>query len=70
MLGRERLGGRCGRCPLREGCGGCRAVAWAVHGDALAEDPQCAWRPGWGERARLRLLRLSRRLQAEREGGG
>ena len=40
---RDRLGGRCGRCSHRWICGGCRAVARAVSGDALAEDPQCPW---------------------------
>jgi radical SAM protein len=41
----SRLGGRCGRCEYRERCGGSRARAWAVSGDALAEDPGCAWQP-------------------------
>jgi AdoMet-dependent heme synthase len=40
-----RLGGRCGRCEYRERCGGSRARAWAMTGDALAEDPGCAWQP-------------------------
>lgn len=41
---RDQLHGKCGRCDLRWLCGGCRAVAWAVHGDPLAEDPQCPWK--------------------------
>jgi radical SAM protein len=41
----SRLGGRCGRCEYRDRCGGSRARAWAVTGDALAEDPGCAWKP-------------------------
>jgi len=41
-----RLGGKCGRCEYRELCGGCRARAYAVQGDVLAEDPSCAYQPG------------------------
>jgi len=39
------LGGRCGRCEYRALCGGCRARAFAVGGDVLAEDPSCAYQP-------------------------
>ncbi len=35
------LKGRCGTCELRFSCGGCRASAYALSGDYLAEDPQC-----------------------------
>ncbi|MBF0317232.1 MAG: radical SAM protein [Nitrospirae bacterium] len=38
---RDMLKGRCGRCPLRWQCGGCRAIAYALKGDYLQEDPQC-----------------------------
>ena len=41
---RDKLQGKCGTCPYREVCGGCRAVAYGVTGNYLAEDPQC-WRP-------------------------
>lgn len=41
LRARDRLGGLCGSCALRERCGGCRAVAWAYTGDCLAEDPRC-----------------------------
>ena len=44
LRSRERLGGRCGSCPVKARCGGCRAVAWAYSGDALAGDPRC-WLP-------------------------
>lgn len=40
-----RLGGKCGRCEYRELCGGCRARAFALEGDYLAEDPSCAYQP-------------------------
>ncbi|HUU32085.1 MAG TPA: radical SAM protein, partial [Phycisphaerae bacterium] len=38
-------GGKCGRCEYRAACGGCRARAYAVTGDWLAEEPFCAYRP-------------------------
>lgn len=37
--------GRCGRCAFRRLCGGSRARAYAATGDALAEDPACAFVP-------------------------
>lgn len=40
---RDALEGKCGACKLRWTCGGCRAVAEALGGHPLAEDPQC-WR--------------------------
>jgi metal-sulfur cluster biosynthetic enzyme len=39
------FGGRCGVCEYRDGCGGSRARAFAMTGDALGEDPGCGWRP-------------------------
>jgi radical SAM protein len=41
----DRLRGRCGRCELREICGGSRAQAWARTGDPFAEDPSCSYEP-------------------------
>jgi radical SAM protein with 4Fe4S-binding SPASM domain len=43
------LQGKCGRCPFRAVCGGSRARAWALTGDALASDPTCIYAPGEGE---------------------
>lgn len=40
---RSRLEGRCGACADREKCGGCRGVAYAYTGNAMAADPRC-WR--------------------------
>ncbi len=39
------LKGRCGRCELREVCGGSRAQAFARTGDPLGEDPSCGYDP-------------------------
>ncbi len=37
--------GRCGRCEFRKVCGGCRARAFAISGDYLAEEPYCSYQP-------------------------
>ncbi|MGC8627024.1 MAG: TIGR04053 family radical SAM/SPASM domain-containing protein [Acidimicrobiales bacterium] len=42
---RAEFSGRCGRCQLRDLCGGSRARAWATSGDPLGEDPACAYVP-------------------------
>jgi radical SAM protein len=39
------FGGRCGVCEYADTCGGSRARAFANFGDALAEDPACAFQP-------------------------
>lgn len=38
---RDSLKGKCGRCEYKYSCGGCRARAYAVYHDFLAEDPRC-----------------------------
>ena len=43
---RTRLGGRCGECELAASCGGCRARAFGMTGDVMAEDPLCTHVPG------------------------
>lgn len=44
----EQLKGKCGACEYRSICGGSRARAFAVTGDPLAAEPDCAYRPpGW-----------------------
>ncbi len=43
---RTELGGRCGECELQAHCGGCRARAYGITGDFMAEDPFCTHRPG------------------------
>jgi len=37
--------GRCGACEYVSVCGGCRARAYAVHGDYMAEEPFCSHIP-------------------------
>jgi len=43
---RTSLGGRCGECELNRHCGGCRARAYGMTGDLMAEDPLCTHTPG------------------------
>jgi len=43
---RTSLGGRCGECEMNGHCGGCRARAYGVTGDLMAEDPLCTHTPG------------------------
>jgi heme b synthase len=37
--------GRCGSCEYITVCGGCRARAYAIHGDYLEEEPFCGYMP-------------------------
>jgi len=41
----ERLEGKCGICEFKRLCSGCRARAYAISGDVLAEEPCCAYHP-------------------------
>jgi radical SAM protein with 4Fe4S-binding SPASM domain len=43
---RASLGGRCGECEMNAHCGGCRARAYGMTGDVMAEDPLCTHTPG------------------------
>jgi len=43
---RSALGGRCGACEMNAQCGGCRARAYGMTGDLMAEDPLCTHTPG------------------------
>jgi radical SAM protein with 4Fe4S-binding SPASM domain len=51
---RSALGGRCGECELNGHCGGCRARAYGMTGDLMAEDPLCTHTPGTFPPSRLR----------------
>jgi radical SAM protein len=42
---RTAFSGRCGACDFSDACGGSRARAFATFGDALGEDPACAYQP-------------------------
>ena len=41
----SQLKGKCGVCEFRHVCGGSRARAFALSGDAFAEEPCCVYRP-------------------------
>jgi radical SAM protein len=41
----DRLTGKCAICMYRDPCGGSRARAFAVYGDPLASEPDCAYEP-------------------------
>ena len=43
---RSSLGGRCGACEMNAHCGGCRARAYGMTSDLMAEDPLCTHTPG------------------------
>ncbi len=62
-----RLGGKCGRCEYRELCGGCRARAFALEGDYLAEDPSCAYQPPDGAELISRLRPVTYGVTVEPE---
>ncbi|MBA2847934.1 heme b synthase [Thermosulfuriphilus ammonigenes] len=42
--------GKCGRCEYIRVCGGCRARAYEMSGDYLAEEPLCLYQPRKGAR--------------------
>ena len=60
---RASLGGRCGECEMAAQCGGCRARAYGMTGDLMAEDPLCTHTPGTF--AASPLLALSRPAAVE-----
>jgi heme b synthase len=37
--------GKCGRCEFRKVCGGCRARAYELSGEYMAEEPYCIYEP-------------------------
>ena len=54
---RTALGGRCGACEMNGHCGGCRARAYGMTGDLMAEDPLCTHSPGTLDGSALLALR-------------
>ncbi len=56
---RTSLGGRCGECEMNGHCGGCRARAYGMTGDLMAEDPLCTHTPGKFAGSPLLVLRGS-----------
>jgi radical SAM protein with 4Fe4S-binding SPASM domain len=56
---RSSLGGRCGACEMNGHCGGCRARAYGMTGDLMAEDPLCTHTPGTFVGSPLLALRSS-----------
>jgi len=56
---RSSLGGRCGKCEMNGHCGGCRARAYGMTGDLMAEDPLCTHTPGKFVGSPLLLARRS-----------
>ena len=54
---RTSLGGRCGECEMNGHCGGCRARAYGMTGDLMAEDPLCTHVPGTFAESPLLLAR-------------
>ncbi len=45
MRDTSQLTGKCGACEYRKMCGGCRARAFSVKGDYMAEEPFCGYEP-------------------------
>jgi len=45
MRNPDNLKGKCARCDVRHICGGSRARAWAMTGDAFGSDPLCMYEP-------------------------
>src|SRR5688572_30224807 len=56
---RASLGGRCGECEMNAQCGGCRARAYGMTGDLMAEDPLCTHKPGTFAGSPLLALRAA-----------
>ncbi len=46
------LEGKCGECEFQKVCGGCRARAYGISGNYLAEEPFCVYQPARGRAAR------------------
>ena len=49
-------GGKCGPCEFHRVCGGCRARAYSLSGDYMAEEPLCTHTPNAGSRPTSRTV--------------
>ena len=58
LRNRDILTGKCGSCPYRYICGGCRARAYAYFGDYLAPDPGCIYNRDLWEKLAPRTMDL------------
>ncbi|RLE73061.1 MAG: radical SAM/SPASM domain-containing protein, partial [Thermoprotei archaeon] len=58
LRNRDILIGKCGSCPYRYICGGCRARAYAYFGDYLAPDPGCIYNRDLWEKLAPRTMGL------------
>jgi len=65
---RTSLGGRCGECEMNGHCGGCRARAYGMTGDVMAEDPLCTHTPGKFSPALLRSFGLASAVRSAEAG--
>lgn len=64
---RSALGGRCGECEMNAQCGGCRARAFGMTGDLMAEDPLCTHTPGTFAASPLLALQRPAAIEYGRE---
>ncbi|MDQ3346929.1 MAG: radical SAM protein [Acidobacteriota bacterium] len=65
---RTSLGGRCGECEMNPQCGGCRARAYGMTGDLMAEDPLCTHTPGTFPASLLRSFGVAGAVGSEESG--
>ncbi|MDQ3418612.1 MAG: radical SAM protein [Acidobacteriota bacterium] len=65
---RTSLGGRCGECEMNPQCGGCRARAYGMTGDVMAEDPLCTHTPGTFPPSLLRSFGVAGAVRSEEAG--
>ena len=65
---RTSLGGRCGECEMNGHCGGCRARAYGMTGDLMAEDPLCTHTPGTFAGSPLLAIRERASASADARG--
>jgi radical SAM protein with 4Fe4S-binding SPASM domain len=55
LRNKDLLKGKCGICEFKVVCGGCRARAYAIHKDHMAEEEYCIYTPTSGSSEKLNL---------------